>query len=387
MQHRTQLVSSISFLSLAAILSPGACAVHGSEANEDTLVVSESTAEAASGLITVSGYGHYCSQTGSGSTWGFAWDPLGNDPCDWMNQQSGTVGTIRRAGIYHTTQTNMVVARCTDNTVWQYRGEGSGPLQAAYDATKTRPGCIFTVSPQRLPIFNKPFTATPSAVNGFDFARGYTLNVADFGQSGPANAQTVNFEGDDRSWADGHDAYDWVLPEGTEVYAVAEGTVVANRSIDTLCDDIGSSCVNCLGSPTPFQGEVYIRHTVSRTPSKYNETFIASYFHIKNRAALSVGQTVQAGTKLGEVSWMGCSSTSHLHFAVVRETNVASARFANFTVPLDQPNNGWHWTIDPYGFMAPQNIDPWGWRGFPDGALSTRLWKSGEAPALGSWGP
>lgn len=103
------------------------------------------------------------------------------------------------------------------------------------------------------------------------------------------------------------------VPDGTPVYALADGVVEANRRLDTKCKD----------SKDPIQGEMYIRHTVVRTPAVYNEVFIAGYFHLKKRADLAVGASVKAGTCLGDVGWVGCSSGPHLHFAVARTTNVA----------------------------------------------------------------
>lgn len=48
-------------------------------------------------------------------------------------------------------------------------------------------------------------------------------------------------------------------------------------------------------------------------------------------------------------------------------------------------NNGGGRTIDPFGWTAPSNIDPWAWRAFPDGALSVHLWQPGAAPSRGNW--
>lgn len=332
--------------------------------------------------ITVTGYGHYCSMTWPNGGWAFTSDPNGNDPCGYITAHSDPGGTIQRAGIYQAAGVNTVVARCTDKTVWLYGGTGNGPLTAAYDKAKGRPGCIFTVAPQNLPIFMSPFkNVVPTVANGFDFAKPpyVTLKVSDFGQMGPDQAKIVNLRGDDRTWGDDHDAYDYLVPENTPVYAVADGTVLANRNLDTKCS----------GSNSSIQGEMYIRHRVKRTPSTYNEDFVAGYFHLKKRANLAVGQSVTAGTYLGDIGWVGCSTQSHLHFAVIRTTNVAGYRNAAFTVPNNQtePNNGSPWVIDPYGFIPPKNIDPWGWRGYPDGALSINLWKSGQAPPLGTWGP
>ena len=336
----------------------------------------------AAAQIAVTGYGHYCSKTWPNGGWAFTSDAKGNDPCGYITAHSDPGGTIQRAGIYQAAGMNTVVARCTDNTVWLFGGTGQGPLTAAYDKAKGRPGCIFTVAPRNLPIFKSPFkNVVPTVANGFDFARpAYgPLNVSDFGQSGPAQAKIVNLRGDDRTWGDNHDAYDYLVPEGTPVYALAGGTVLANRNLDTKCS----------GSNSPIQGEMYIRHRVNRTPSTYNEDFVAGYFHLTKRAGLAVGQSVTAGTYLGDIGWVGCSDRSHMHFAVIRTTNVAGYRKAAFTVPSNETgaNNGWHWVIDPYGFIPPKNIDPWGWRGYPDGALSINLWQSGQAPALGTWGP
>jgi len=337
---------------------------------------------AVTGDITVSGYGHYCSMTWPNGGWAFTSDTNGNDPCGFIKKHSDPGGTIQRAGIYDPKGVNIVVARCTDNTVWLFGGTGNGPLTSAFNAGQKRPGCIFTVAPQNLPIFSSPFKGTtPVVATGFDFAKPpyNTLNVADFGQSGPTNAMLVNFRGAPRTGLDNHDAYDYLVPEGTKVYAVADGTVLANRNLDT----------ECTGSNSPIQGEMYIRHRVKRNPNTYTEEFIAGYFHLKKRANLTVGQAVTAGTYLGDIGWVGCSSQSHLHFAVVRITNVAQYKTAPFVVPNNEtePNNGAPWVIDPYGFRPPKNIDPWGWRAYPNGALSINLWKSGEAPPLGAWGP
>lgn len=348
-----------------------------------TLVGSLLMVTSAAAEITINGYGHYCSMTWPTGGWAFVSDSTGTtDPCRAIMGKSDPGGTIARAGMYHASGMNTVVLRCTDNTVWQYKGNGNGPLTAAYDKAKGHPGCIFTVAPQELPIFNSPFKGTtPRTTNGFDFAKPpyQTLNVPDFGQSGPSNAKTVNLRGNVRTYGDDHDGYDWVVPEGTAVYAVADGVVHANRRLATTCTN----------SKDHFQGEMYIRHTVSRIPSRFNEIFVAGYFHLKKRADLAAGTSVKAGDYLGDIGWVGCSSESHLHFALFRTTNVADHWKAPFSVPNNEtdPNNGGRWATDPYGFKPPKGIDPWGWRAFPDGALSIDVWKSGQAPPIGDWGP
>lgn len=338
---------------------------------------------AAAAQINVNGYGHYCSATWPTGGWIFTSDTNGKDPCAPVRTSTDRTGSIQRAGIYHASGVNTVIARCNGNVGWQFVGNGNGPLTAAFNAAKGKAGCIFTVAPKDLPIFDSPFkSVTPRVSNGFDFARPpyNNLNVADFGQSGPSNAMIVNFRGDDRAGRiDNHDGYDFLVPEGTKIYALADGVVHANRNLDTKCS----------GSNSPIQGEMYIRHTIVRSPPTYNEIFIAGYFHLKKRADLAVGASVKTGDYLGDIGWVGCSSESHLHFGITRTTNVAGHRFPPFRVPNNETeaNNGGPWQIDPYGFNPPKNLDPWGWRAFPDGALSINLWKSGGAPPLGDWGP
>lgn len=139
--------------------------------------------------ITVAGYGHYCSMTWKTGGWTFTSDPNGNDPCRWAMERTDPGGTIERAGIYDANGVNTVIARCADGTVWLHAGIGNDPLTRAFHSAEGRPGCVFTVAPRDLPIFDNPFKSPdPSRTNnGFDFARPpyETLNVADFGHSGP----------------------------------------------------------------------------------------------------------------------------------------------------------------------------------------------------------
>jgi murein DD-endopeptidase MepM/ murein hydrolase activator NlpD len=374
---------------VAPDLDPQVLRAHGAEPMKDLKIA---TTPAAGTITSPTGYGHYCSMTWPTGGWAFAWDTNGNDPCAYLIANSDPGGTIQRAGMFSASGTNQVVTRCTDGAVYIYRGAGGGPLSAAYGAANLHPGCIHTVAPQALPIFERsPFPSGTSIApgTGVDFARGPAFNsVLDttaFGHPslphGDVDATIVDFKGRARTggWIDGHDAYDYGVVRGTDLYALANGNVIASRWLNT----------GCTGSDDPTQGEVYIRHTVARNPSTYNETFVAAYFHLQSLAALSPGTSVTSTTYLGDSGNTGCSSGPHLHFAVVRETNVADSRFFNLQVPTGVGNNGWGRTIDPYGWYAPINIDPWAWRAYPNGALSINLWKSGIvpiAPSQGNWG-
>ncbi|WP_437751608.1 M23 family metallopeptidase [Sorangium sp. So ce1389] len=348
--------------------------VGASTALDDEELVSE-----AAQPITVSGMGHYCSMTWPGGGWGFQWNL--NDPCSDLSGQLGSGGTIRRAGVFSISGVNSVVARCNGGTsIWA--GVGDDPLQWAYDASLADSGCVITVAPKVMRIFDRPFSSTVSvtAGTGFDFAQSLypDLDVSQFGQSGSATANVVDWKGRDKStsgFIDDHNGYDWNMAEGTVIRAVADGVVRKSRWLTTTCT----------GSNSPTQGEIYIDHTVTRSPTTYNELFTSGYFHLKE-LWVADGSPVTKGQEIGKIGWVGCSSQSHLHFAVIRMSNTATDRFETLTIDSNG-NDGWRNVIDPYGFDPPTGFDPWGWRAYSSGAgaLSITLWNSGQAPPTGSW--
>jgi hypothetical protein len=248
--------------------------------------------------ISVSGMKNYCSQTWPGGSWSLRMG--GSDPC---SADSG--GTIQRKGFYSATGWNHAVARCyPPNYGWAvyYGGFGDGPLTAAFnDAVKQgNASCIFNATPAELPIFGAPYDLSlPLAFRepkGFDLARTRTFNVADFGQVGSATASVVNWKGKDSSqfgdlsWADGHDGWDWGVPQDTTIIkAVADGTVVMSRAWFAT------------GAPTdPWQEEVAILHTVCSSGS-YCEKFISYYAHfVRGTRNVSVGQFVFARRSAGD---------------------------------------------------------------------------------------
>ncbi|WP_437829691.1 M23 family metallopeptidase [Sorangium sp. So ce1153] len=349
------------------------------EVGESAALGDEELVSEAAQPITVSGMGHYCSMTWPGGGWAFQWNL--NDPCSDLIAQWGSGGTIRRAGVYSVSGVNNVVARCTGGTsIWTSTGDA--PLSFAYNASLADSGCVFTVAPKVMPIFDRPFSSTVSVTHatGFDFAKGpyNTLDVSQFGQTGSASATIVDWMGRDKSsggFSDNHDAHDWLMAAGTPIRAVADGVVRKARWFNT----------GCSGSNSPTQGEVYIDHTVTRSPTTYNELFTTGYFHLES-LSVSDGDTVTKGQVIGNVGWVGCSTASHLHFAVVRMSNTATDRFETLTID-STGNDGWRNVIEPYGFDPPSGFDPWGWRAYSSGAgaLSIALWNSGQAPPTGTW--
>jgi murein DD-endopeptidase MepM/ murein hydrolase activator NlpD len=335
-------------------------------------------------------YGTYCSGAWSTGGWAFTSDTNGGDVCASIVK---TGGTVQRKGLYKVNGLNRVVARCyPPNYGWvvMYEGIGNGPLTAAYNDAYTpkKPGCVFTVSPTSMPIFDAPFDLTVNYTHatGHDFAKApyMTLNVSEFGQVGSAKANIVNWKGEDRSkldakgnpvtYADGHSGHDWPMPKKTPIKSVADGLVVSARDWDS----------GVTTSDSPLQKEVSIMHKVCGG-SGYYEKFLTYYAHL-NSYDVVVGQAVKKGNKIGESGNTGNSGGPHLHFGVIRLTNTADMleETVHFLDPPDH-SDATDKDIEPYGWAAPKGFDPWAWKGYPQGAFSLDLWNSGQKPSTGNW--
>lgn len=337
---------------------------------------------------TVSGMGHYCSGTWPTGGWAFTSDTTGGDPCKAI---TSTGGTVRRKGLYANNNWNRVVYRCYPPNygfVGIYEGWGNGPMTAAFNEAKKdkKPGCVFNVSPKSMTIFDSPFPLKTkySHSNGVDFARGKTLNVNDFGQSGSTTAKVVDWKGREVSYGDEHAGHDWNMPKGTEIRAVAAGVVVSARIYDSgACTDPQKKACTCV-SDTQYQKEVSIRHTVQGNKENYFERFLTYYAHLQSYSVMA-GQVVKKGEVIGYSGNTGCSFGPHLHFGVIRLTNTSDQleEVVNFD-PVTHSDAG-DKLIEPYGWEAPKGFDPWSWMFYPQGALSLNLWNSGQAPSVGTW--
>ena len=152
----------------------------------------------------------------------------------------------------------------------------------------------------------------------------------------------------DRGQVDGHAGYDWDMPEGTRLIAVADGVVFfAGLEAPHYCAQLKRTVQALL---------VEIEH---RAPS--GESFISAYGHL-SRVDGETGATVTEGMQIGLSGNTGCSGTPHLHFGVARPGT-----------------DGIYRLIDPYGWHV-ASPDPW--ETDPAGAASVWLWKDGAAPAL-----
>ena len=349
------------------------------------------------------GYGHYCSITYPGGGWTLGTLAGTNtDPCgDLLKSTPG--GTIQRAGLWATQGDNNVLVRC-DGDFGILRDSGSKPIDTAFNNSSGKTNCIFTVAPTKLPIFGYPYgQTTPTQFNlsadvkvarGFDYdVYNQALKASDFGQpaghshtagepswidrTGRQRCSDYQDKNGITQHTDGEPAYDLSMPAGKPILSVAAGIVRKARWRDV-------SAYQC-ESASDWQAEIYIEHQVGT--GEYAERFISSYSHM---SAISVkdGQAVTRGQKIGEAGNTGCSTGNHLHFGVLRLTNLSGHRAYTFQTTADGYGaNGIHGIIDPFGWAAPQNIDPWAWK-FLDyqgdsnsfknpGAFSLYLWRNG----------
>ena len=160
---------------------------------------------------------------------------------------------------------------------------------------------------------------------------------------------------------DGHQGYDWPMPEGTPLLAAAPGVVTrAGTSEEAYCPPLGRSVGNT---------RVVILHTTSEGAS-----FYVLYSHLSSTAT-HVGDVVDRGQVIGYSGDTGCSTGPHLHFQVERVVPASGPTLPGALGVFAERNV----VVDPYGW-AGNGPDPWARA--PWGAESQWLWQDGEAPAV-----
>src|SRR5262245_42009912 len=145
-----------------------------------------------------------------------------------------------------------------------------------------------------VPLFGRPFAGDYPVGNFFDHDKpvdndtnGYVLTLC--------GAR-------DRTQVDGHSGYDWRMPEGTRLTAVADGTVFfAGLEPPNYCAPLNRTVQALV---------VAIEH---HTPS--GESFISIYGHL-SRVDVETGASAVEGMAIGQSGNTGCSGTPHLHFGV-----------------------------------------------------------------------
>ena len=193
----------------------------------------------------------------------------------------------------------------------------------------------------RLEIFSRPFEGEHPTRGVFDHdvpllyeeQNGYLLSMC----------------GQKTRWGlDGHNGYDWTMPIGTPMLAVADGIVVrAGEEPPVFCQSLGQRVTGA-------------RVVAIEIRSNTGDVIRAIYGHL-DRIGVRVGDTVRAGDILGTSGNTGCSTKPHLHFNTARVLN------------------GREVLIDPYGWHS-QAPDPWA--ADSRGAQSIWLWRPSAAPRL-----
>jgi hypothetical protein len=362
----------------------------------------EEVSELTQALSVPANMAPWCSlRTLSGSRWAFSWGSASSDPCaSGLTSSPGAV--IRSAGLYSTNATNKVLVQCDGAVIRTFTASGSAALRQAHDDAVARGfvDCRFVVAPGALPIFDAPFPNDAASraryhvlhATGVDQAR-TPLDVREFGQTPVAtgNAALVDHLGRDQrnsGGVDNHDGHDWPMDTGTPILAVADGEVIASRARN----------VTSFGCGADAQQEIYLLHKVGS--GTYREWFVTYYAHLSRRDTIA-GRMVRRGQRIGLSGDTGCSSGPHLHFGTTRLTNTTGAYRYDFAVTSgaagmqgQHGDNAFAGRIDPYGWAAPQGVDPLAHRflnltddyATPIGAWSINLWRSLSAtPPNPNW--
>jgi murein DD-endopeptidase MepM/ murein hydrolase activator NlpD len=189
----------------------------------------------------------------------------------------------------------------------------------------------------RLEILSRPFEGEYPAGSLFD----HDLPVL----FDDGNDYLLNMCGQRTKGTRGHNGYDWNMPVGTPLLAVADGRIVrAEREP-----------VTCGGRPGPGARVVVIEIRPNAT-----DVIHAMYGHLE-RIDVKTGDTVQVGDIIGTSGNTGCSTRPHLHLNVARVFD------------------GREVLVDPYGWHS-QLTDLWAVDA--RGAKSVWLWKPSAAPRL-----
>jgi murein DD-endopeptidase MepM/ murein hydrolase activator NlpD len=194
----------------------------------------------------------------------------------------------------------------------------------------------------KIPFLVAPFQGSFPLTNGFD-------HDPSLGQITTLSGQVLS-PGSLCAQTDNHVGYDWSMPIGTVVQAVASGRVTVARS-EWLSD--------CPLLQKPTQGLwIRIRHDWGE------QQWESVYVHLSQIDVVE-GQSVNLGDPIGLSGNSGCSTGPHLHFEI-RQFAPRTPRFpAKEVVSIP---------MDPYGWFG-EAPDPW--------LISNIwLWRPGQFPSL-----
>ncbi len=337
------------------------------------------------------GYGHYCSVRDLGNPGGFlfaATPSLSSDPCATLvNGNPNRV--IERSGLWSVSGGNYVLMYCAGNVTGLFTGLGNAPIVQASNQSAGESNCFFSVAPHALPVFNKPYSgAGPPATTSQSFNHNaYELdgiNVGDYGQTPNAShpdAHNIDLYGRQTCNASGE-------LTGVNEAAVDIGVVDDRIVVSVATGRVASALPRYVLAHTPvanepWQREVFIRYTIDS--GQYSEQFTLFYAHMSD-LRVRRGDIVASGTPIGRVGTTGASSGDHLHLGAYRHRNLSFR--GSFEIPYERINyhDGKDWAaFSPWGWRAPQGLDPWAWRYRSNNLTGTwnfNLWIAGQEPTM-----
>lgn len=236
-------------------------------------------------------------------------------------------------------------AQCNDGKDNDADGLRDYPLDPACSSVSDTTEDDTTDSTAVFRVFGKPFVGEYS--NGSLFDHQYPLEFIHV-DGVIVSSYEEQISGDQNLLGvDGHQGTDYIMDEGTAIFASYTGVVTFAGAEDPFYCPLLNQTVS--------GNSVVIEHSIG------GERFQSVYAHFSS-IVVSQGATVAKGQLLGYSGNAGCSTRPHLHFDVQRLTNT---------------NGGGAASIDPSGWNG-TGTDPWSVH--EGGTTSFRLWADGEAP-------
>jgi murein DD-endopeptidase MepM/ murein hydrolase activator NlpD len=212
--------------------------------------------------------------------------------------------------------------------------------------------------PVATPFMSSPFEGEYEVTNLFDHST--TELWATEGE------HLIAFWGEQVRGLPGHRGYDWLMPEGVPLLAVADGIVHrVGVTSDEYCPPLGTMVRN---------QRVVLSHDTAE-----GDRFLSIYSHV-SETEVGLGERVDAGQVVARSGNTGCSTDPHLHFQVqYRGRTNARTTVGSLGVPGRR-----YVDVDPFGWSGTGD-DPWA--GASRGGESWWLWIPGKEPPLTGRGP
>lgn len=308
--------------------------------------------------------------------------------------------TIERAGLYSLSGPNNVLAICNGGYVGLHPGNGAAPFNAAFAATAGRTDCIFTASPEALPVFDRPYSgahtdATAQSFNHDVFNIG--LDVTAFAAtpiSGHLLAHWIDLNGVQKCDGPGEPADGGGADPPFRRRQRAGGRYPRRQQPRRACGHCGARRLGGAALCACVTRRSATIRISARSSSVTRSASAATANSSRPTTRTSTRRWCAAATSsppahIGPVGHTGATAPAgaeHLHMGTWRNTNLsfrASWEHGYAHVGFDQDKNVA--ATDPFGWRGAAATDPWAWRFRAHdlaGCWSINLWQAGEAPTM-----